>query len=274
MHRNLEEKEVSILEILVKTSYQTQVTHPDDNTLSNPVAFGSGFLVNYNDRLFFVTADHVLHLDDYKPGENKRTWTDYVISIFNNIQSPDNFLTTLVTPLGGFFYMEQLDLDKPNEIGEPVDITLCEMNPINIPQPFLTDEVQFIGETINSDQQKWKIQMDGITKPKTNTNYLIYGKIRTKLDGIQLKSEPTLKENLRFVEQMGDYYLFNSEVIINDKYDWKGLSGSPIISEEGDCVGVLCSINEKSKSVWVMPFDKVKMLMEVAIHQNSQENKT
>jgi hypothetical protein len=35
------ENTISLYEVLVKTSYQTQITVPDDKKCANPVAFGS-----------------------------------------------------------------------------------------------------------------------------------------------------------------------------------------------------------------------------------------
>ena len=56
-------EEVTLFEILVKTSYLIQITEPDN--LENLVSFGSGFIVEYDENKFFVTADHNLHFDDY-----------------------------------------------------------------------------------------------------------------------------------------------------------------------------------------------------------------
>ncbi len=76
---------------------------------------------------------------------------------------------------------------------------------------------------------------------------------------------------LRFISKAGDYFLFNTPETINDIEEWEGLSGSPVISEDGDCVGVLCSVYENSTSIWVMPISKVKMLIEIAIQQEKLE---
>ena len=67
--------------------------------------------------------------------------------------------------------------------------------------------------------------------------------------------------------------LFNTKDEIEDETDWEGLSGSPVLSEDGECVGVLCSVNENTKSVWVMTINKVRMLIEVIAHQENDENR-
>lgn len=103
------------------------------------------------------------------------------------------------------------------------------------------------------------------------SNYFVYGQIKTRIEGIRVEREKTVKECLRFNSKAGDYFFFNTAEIITDLEEWEGLSGSPVISEDGDCVGVLCSVNENSKSIWVMPIAKVKMLIEIAIHQEKLE---
>lgn len=239
---------------------------------ANPFAFGSGFIVEYNNDCFFVTADHVLHLDDYKDDNNVRTGNDYVISIFNNVTPENNFLSTIVTPLGGFYYMESFNLDKPKDVDELIDITLCKMKPINFQYPFLTDEVRFTNETIAKGQLKLKIKEECFAEPKQQRNYFIFGKINADIrDDIRMERDSTLKESLQYMSKTKDYFLFNTTDIIYDSNDWEGLSGSPVISEDGECVGVLCSVNENSQSVWVVPIAQVKRLLDIAIRQEEIE---
>ena len=132
-------KQIPLCEVLVKTTYQTQITHPDDKNCEKPVGYGSGFIVKYKDISFFITADHVVHVDDYKL-ENIRTGTDYVVSIFNNVSPEADKISTVITPLGGFYFMERFNLEKPKEKPELIDVSVCIMKPINFQYPFLTDE--------------------------------------------------------------------------------------------------------------------------------------
>lgn|GEM_PF-832542 len=267
------ENTISIYEVLVKTSYQTQITEPDDKECANPVAFGSGFIVEFNGINFFVTADHTIHLDDYEEKE-ERTWKDYVVSIFNNYSPLENFLSTVVTPLGGFYYMEQFHLDKPNTMPKPVDITVCVMKQKHFQYPYLTTGINFSeSDKINPGEQKYKIKPECFAEPNTNDTYCVFGAVKTEIrDNIKVNREFTLKHSLKFVSKNGDFYLFNTPTEISDKKDWKGLSGSPVLSEIGDCVGVICDVLENSQSIWVMPISKVKMLIEVAIQQEALEN--
>lgn len=268
------EEQVSLYEVLVKTSYLTQITEPDNKLLDHPIGFASGFIVEYNGDKFFVTADHTIHIDDYNEGIEERTWKDYIISIFNNYTDPENCLSTVITPLGGFFYMEQLHLNKPDNLPRPIDVSVCKMKSIHFQYPFLTDQVTFANEeTIKVGEQKFTIKKESFSDPVEYTNYFIFGKIRTKLiDNIRMDWQNTLKESLKFAAKTGDFYLFNTPDLITDDEEWEGLSGSPVISEDGDCVGVLCDVLKNSNSIWVMPISKVKLLIEVAIQQEKVNN--
>ena len=79
----LVEKEFNLIEILAKTNYQIVIFK--NQNLENPVAFGSGFFINYKDNLFFITADHNIHIEDHKI--NERTGIDNHVAILNNISN-------------------------------------------------------------------------------------------------------------------------------------------------------------------------------------------
>ena len=182
------DNQISRNELLVKTSYLTQITEPENKNLDNPIGFGSGFIVQYDTDTFFVTADHTVHVDDYKAGIEARTGKDYVVSIFNNYTDPNNFLSTAITPLGGFYYMEQFHLNKPKDLPRPVDVSVCKMKEINFRYPFLTDQVLFTnGEIINVGEQKLFIKKECFAEPDKDKAYFVFGKIRTKIiDNIRM----------------------------------------------------------------------------------------
>jgi hypothetical protein len=258
----------SLQELLVKTSYPTQTTSPTDKDFKDPRAFGTGFIVEYQDEKFFVTADHTIHLDDYpEGGVDERTGNDYTLSVFTNYTPPgENFLSTILTPLGGFYHINQFNLKKPNEALKPVDIALCKMSELNLSSPFLCDDTKFAG------QSKLPIKEECFSEPQEGKDYYICGHIKTRLDGIILNREKTIK-CVRFNSKAGDYFLFNTPETITDYLDWEGLSGAPVISEDGDCVGVFCSANVNSTSVFVMPIEKIKMLIDIAAHQEKLAEK-
>jgi len=260
------EPELTLIEVLAKTSYQIQITEPSNKELDKPIAFGSGFLVNYKKELIFITADHNVHLDDYDL--NERTGVDNVVSIFNNISKKDDF-STLLTPISPFYYMEGFDISKPEDNPELFDVAVCILNKTKIKAPFLTEQIKNDNDEIlvRAHEPKFTFTEEQLVEPNLDDIYFIYGKVKAEFKTVFLHRTDTLKENISFVQKVGDYLLFNTSETINDIKDWSGLSGSAVLNQKGNCVGVLCSVNEGTKSIWVKPIEKVKILMDVAILQ-------
>ena len=257
----------SLLEVLVKTHYHTVTTEPRNLNSDKYICHGSGFMVQYKNVIFFVTADHVLHFADYESENKIRTGIDNVVSIYNNVRPDTNTISTVCTPLGGFCYMDGFNLTKPNELPELIDVAICVMKPGNFQYPFLTDEKEFQDKEKATGQPKFILTEANFTEPDTDNNYFIYGKIKTQMKGLMLYRENTLKEDLKYSYKSGDYYLLNTPDIITDIDEWSGLSGSPVFDNHGLCIGVLCSVSPNTNSIWVMPFEKVKLLMDIALIQ-------
>jgi hypothetical protein len=168
--------------------------------------------------------------------------------------------------------MERFDLNKLNYAPELFDISVCVMKEKHFQYSFLTDEVHFGDLIVNAGEPKFRIPSELFVEPSLEKMYFVYGKIRTELKGIMLHRVDTLKEGLKYIGKAGDYYLLNTPDKIIDHKDWAGLSGSPVLSDTGECIGVLCAVSENTHSIWVMPISKVKMLMDIALHQEEMPN--
>jgi hypothetical protein len=259
------EKEFQIIEILAKTNYQI-VIHKDKN-LHNPIAFGSGFFLNFKDNLFFLTADHNIHIEDHKL--NARTGDDNYVGILNNISDVET-LSTVMTPITEFYYMEKIDFFEPEKKAELFDVAISLINRANMTAPFVTDENILDSQgniLVNRNERKFEFLEQHISEPKLADTYFIKGKVRPEIKGIMLHRKNAHYEGIKFVEKYGDYILLKTPDLILDSEDWAGLSGSPVLNQLGECIGVLCSVFENSQSIWVKPFEKIKPLLEVIILQ-------
>lgn len=262
------EKEFNIIEILAKTNYQI-VVHKDKD-LYDPIAFGSGFFLNYKAHLFFLTADHNIHIKDHKV--NARTGDDNYVGILNNISDVES-LSTVMTPVSGFYYMEKIDFFKPEKEAELFDVAISLIDRSKMTAPFVTDEqiVDTHGNIlVNRNELKFEFLDAHISEAGSKDIYFVKGKIRPELKGILLHRENAHYEGLKFVDRYGDYILLNSPELITDSEDWAGLSGSPVLNQHGGCIGVLCSVFENSHSIWVKPFDKIKPLLDLIILQEQK----
>ncbi len=254
----------SITEILVKTTYQVVISN-EKSFQSNPIAFGAGFFINYKDKLFFITADHNIHIEDHKMSE--RTGIDNCLAILNNISDKMTF-STIMTPIGGFYYMESFDISKEDLNPQLIDVAISMVDRGKFEAPFFTDEDIRDGDTIlvSPNEEKFEFLEEHIDAPKESDSYYVFGKINPHFKGLFLHRNNTFKNNLKYIDTFGNYMLLNyTDEIVYD--DWAGLSGSPVINQNGKCIGVLCSVNEGTKSVFVKPFSKILPFLDTIILQ-------
>ncbi|MBB4801702.1 hypothetical protein ACHRV1_25215 [Flavobacterium aquidurense] len=264
---NLIEKKFQLTEVLVKTTYQIAISK-ENSFESKPLAFGAGFFINYKNNLFFVTADHNIHIEDHEI--NARTGVDNFVGIFNNISNKENF-STVMTPIGGFYYMESFDISKKDLNFQLIDVAVSLVDNTKFEAPFLTDE-GFRDENGNflvaPHEQKFEFLDQHIVEPTLEDTYYVYGKIKPTFKGLFLHRENTFKNNLKYIDTYGRYMLLNTEEEITDSEDWAGLSGSPVLNQNLQCIGVLCSVNAGTKSVFVKPFSEITPLFDTIILEN------
>ncbi|NRT13666.1 hypothetical protein [Flavobacterium sp. 14A] len=256
------EKEFDLREILIKTNYQI-VINKDKSFENFPIAYGSGFFLNYQENLFFLTADHNLHYDDHQ--KNERLGDENYVGILNNISFPEK-LSTIITPIGGFYFMESFNISKPDLDFQLFDVAISLVDRTKFEAPFLTDE-NLINEEDGSDivspkELKYEFLEEHIIEPNIEDTYFIYGKIKPELKGLFLHRQGAFKNNLKFIKKTGAYLLLNTENTIKDYKDWAGLSGSPVLNQEGKCIGVLCSVIENTNSIFVKPFKSILPLLQ------------
>lgn len=249
-------KDFDLKEILIKTNYQIVISK-ESSFKSIPIAYGSGFFLNYKKNLYFITADHNIHFADHQ--NNKRLGTDNFVGILNNISNKEEF-STIITPIGGLYFMESFDLSKENLGYQLIDVAISLVNRTKFEAPFLTDEDlkdDNHNVIVSPNEQKFEFLDEHMIEPSRDDTYYIYGKIRPEIKGLFLYRKAIFISNLKYIQDSGNYVLLNTENQINDYNDWAGLSGSPVINQEGKCIGVLCSVIENTKSIFVKPFSKM-----------------
>lgn len=114
------EREFSLTEILVKTNYQIVISR-EESFQNSPIAYGSGFFLTYKSTLFFLTADHNIHIEDHEI--NERTGVDNYVGILNNISNKNTF-TTAITSIAGFYCMESLNFNKQDLNPQLIDVAI------------------------------------------------------------------------------------------------------------------------------------------------------
>lgn len=176
----------------------------------------------------------------------------------------------MMTPIGGFYYMESFDISKEDLNPQLIDVAISLVDRTKLEAPFFTDEdIKDENENpiVTPNEQKLQFLEEHIVNPQKSDKYFIYGKIRPQFKGLFLHRTYTFKNNLQYVDKFGNYLLLNTQEDIIDYEDWAGLSGSPVINQEGKCIGVLCSVNVGTRSVFVKPFAIISPLLDTIILQ-------
>ena len=258
-----EEQYFELVNLQAQVYCQLHIYSSNDKQLLNPILFGSGFLASYKNKPFLITADHNLHFDDYDNKE-ERTGNEYIIAIVNNVNKD---LSTVLTPLGGFYYGEQLCFNKKE--AKLIDISVCLLKEINFQFPFLTHEISINNNSriiVQAGVEKNFYDATLFTEPNTNQKYTTYGVVHNDIKGIIGKRTNALYCDISYNSTCGNYYnfLFSSEM----KYeDWAGISGAPVFDYEGNIVGVVHRISENG--IWVTPIKYATMLMDLALKQEN-----
>ncbi|WP_291583780.1 hypothetical protein [Bacteroides sp.] len=263
-----------LLELLSRTRFQVLTYEPGTN-YELPSGVGSGFMISYKDKQFFVTADHVMHCDDYGKIQ-ERQWKDYDLAILNNVINLDknNVPKSMITPLTGFFYFEKADIRYPQKGIKPFDVTFMIMSEEQKAYPYKTCSIPLAdGNMLPADSDKIVIPSTTFVSAKTDQTYSVLGRIKFSMkkvnaDNTLLNSEFTLKEGLRFLRKEGDFYILQTDSIVIYE-EWAGLSGSPVLDVEGGLLGIACSVVPGGNEIYVLDIHKLLPLMDVAILQTT-----
>lgn len=260
--------DLTLNEVLVKTSYFVQSNEPEDkNFQGRPAAYGTGFVVLYKGRKFFVTADHVAHVKDHEL--KKRTGENNVVGVHTYTREE---LSSQVILLSESFYAEKYN-SKTGKC-ELVDVCVTQLTPEQLKIPFFTPEVELPERTIQKGEQMIIFPDDVFVQPCVEDTYYVCGHTRPHIkNGIFIEYEKAFKSNLKFMLKDGDHLLFNTDEVITDYEDWAGISGAPIMNQEGKCAGIVTSVNVGSMMVWGYTVETIMMLMDMAIRDKDGQNK-
>ncbi len=254
----------TVYELAWLTTQQIVVTEDKDG--KKAIGFGSGFFLQYKDFLFFVTADHVYHAQDFDEGI--RLGKDTFVWVFNNKNSRTE-LATMLTPIVGLYSFDQYD------INDELSLTIPDMKDISFAiiqdhfkQPFLTHELRDDNSNIivPAGKEKVIINSECATELKPKDYCLVEGCVLWDIrNGINLCRCNAIHQNLLFdkIDNEGYYILKSSEPIEYNK--WAGLSGSPVFTDQFRFIGMLIEVNENDDTVRVVPVKKITSLMDQAI---------
>jgi len=242
-----------IEELRIKSSIQVFTADPAN---PKPEGFGSGCLVKYLDRLFFISVFHVTR------GE---------LTTFLEPNLPSSKEGTPLAPIGGlcsfdlFKLTEGIDIKEFEDLLqnplETLDITFAEIkHPIELLQPAMD-----FGFFKIEEGPKVQLYLENVAEPNKETTYGFYGKVKPKYKGIYLEMTPTLKDRLKFYRTNKYFHIFLAPEIIKDKADYQGCSGAPILDDDGNLVALACQIRVGTKMIYGFSIQECIKLLKISL---------
>lgn len=252
----------SVFEFSWRVTQQLVIYDQDETDMSRIKGWGSGFFLEYKNRLFLVTADHCIHYDDYEEG---RIGKDDKVFVENNIFDKKEW-RSILTPVGGFFYFEKLDPQFP-EVPDLEDLAFA-MHDNLFQAPFLTRELKNNNDEIicEANKEKFILKSSTIVDFNKDRYYVCSGLVQNKIvNGMFEGCVNALHYDLRFkkYDSDGNAVLDCPYNVIND--NWIGISGGPILDDQFHLAGMLIKVSEPQNIIVAVPMKKILALMDSAI---------
>lgn len=279
-----------------------QLIIPDPKDSDRVKGFGSGFFLRHKNILFFITADHVVHLDDHDENNEtgQRLGIDYNPQIITNIQDKENF-TSVTLPIGGFYHLTGFKLDKEecassteflsifNKIVEksidindekiPLDVRIASFPDMAIAKmrepiacPILSNRVIDRDGTVIIEEGTPKCVLDSryIATPNSSKWYIVAGTIGNYLkNSVLLERQNVVHELLKYIDTDCDKNVLMEISEIPDISLWSGLSGAPVFNEDGILVGMLIRGPKTEPMITIVPIDKIIWFLDVIIKNDN-----
>jgi hypothetical protein len=241
-------------EIIIRSSIQVFIAKKDH---PRPEGFGSGCIIEYLDRKFFVSVSHVTDIDD-------------LVTFLETNQPDRDGKGPILKPVTGICYFDQLqvtegmsmqDFDSMLEKGKRLDICFAEIkDDVELLQP----EMDF-GTFKVPQSFKLHIDMEDAIVPSKEERFGFYGTIRHKYYGPGLKKTTAFKHSLTYHDTKGHFYRFLAPKAIIEKEDYQGCSGAPILDSQGRIVALASSIVTGTKLIYGFSIQECKRLLDYAL---------
>lgn len=282
-----------------------QLTIPDACDPDKIKGFGSGFLLRHQGRLFFITADHVVHLDDYDSDNmtGQRTGVDYSPQIITNVQAKDE-LKSINLPIGGFYHLTGFGFDEDtlntpedfvsvfdkivkraidiNDESLPLDVRIASFPDMAISElkeplcvPLLNNQVVTQnGEIlIKEGTPKLSLCSDNIKDFSKENWYVVAGTVRNEIkNSVVLDRTNILHEQLLFEELNREKNAILKIPGLVDIQYWAGLSGAPILDNDGLLAGMLIRGPETEPFITAVPTRKIIWFLDMIIRNENNVN--
>jgi esterase/lipase superfamily enzyme len=191
-----------------------------------PTSSGSGCLIIYKERLFFVSVQHVTDKVGKQAALDTGTGNEGGTNIFT--LPPLNFIDQ--------YNIEGLGIDEP---------ILQKLKSLDICYTEITGSIEIrqrpkkFGEIVVTSGSKRMVYSNLDHELTAEEGYCFHGRIRGKLEGNKLQQTDKLVLGIKYDAKIGPYERFILDKDIVDELDYQGTSGAPIFSETGEPVALV-----------------------------------
>lgn len=218
------------------------------NPNGRPTGMASGCLIDYSGRRILLSVSHATGnggiwaiQQQYVPGKGAELYR-----------------------MGGMNFLKRATMDHP--AFEDIDFSYAEVPPSTFAKRQkinpITEEIEF-EEYITVHQ----LSLDSV--PMVNSSYGFSGLVKSSLehhaDNLCLVSELRVYSGLSYLRTDGNYHYFKLPFKHPGHEHFKGCSGSPILSESGEIVALLCGGNEETSEVWGISLKAYKLPIDILI---------
>lgn len=268
-------------EAIWRNHYQLLVSDKKDTCCLNPF-YGSAFRLLYKDRIWIVTADHVIHPDVHGLDKSVRISEkhpyEYNYFLLNN-KNVEGKLETILTTIQGFYFFDNLEfmLDYSDQelkdagisiedLFNRLDIAFCEQK-TDFPYSCLTHSLQDVQGNIlvEAGLPKLMICSESIAEPSNTDTYYDYGVVLNDCsNGIRFNRYNAMYCYLEFDGEEDSLFKFKykGEIILEE---WRALSGSAMYNQKGQVVGMTIRVTPETGVVWVVPIRHIIRFIDYAI---------
>ena len=239
-------------------TYHILSTDPLSKDFSDLRSTGNGFVIEYRDRRYLVTCEHVIMpQNEVDLCEYERSPMIGVISGRND----DDAHQSVMFFMGGW-YQFTASRNTSDELNWPVPVDLafcdaCDLHMKCVSAGFY-DEVTGLFVPPNTPTGYFPEALFMPYAAQGEQDYFVIGKIiPTKHDGWNLKPKERLHENLKFVRTEGVEIVLHTGEEIRKVEDWAGLGGCPVVSADGRLLGMLVRVVDDGHEVFVMPIWRI-----------------
>lgn len=251
------EEEMTIQQFIWRASCQLGINEHDDREPLEPRWWGSGFFLLRNDLLYFVTADHCIHPDDYSPIGDGRNGKEYLRHVITN-RNVDGQLSSHILPLYDFYYFDRPDKDF-SEIIDKLDVAITKVKSSVLSKLYTTNWVDpHSGKDIEkAGMTRVPIDANRIAHPNSEDEYIVCGCIHNDSDGVKAYRESIEYCGLKYVETSDNEYVLSTPIEDMTHRDWESLSGSPVFNYNGEILGMLIREVSEHHQLRVIPMNRI-----------------